>query len=356
MSAFPATSVLTPESTLHSRLVAARRREIGKWGLSMSAHSPFSVQPGTKVFVAGGRGLVGSAVVRELESRGVTSIDAPRSSELNLLDRDAVVAYLAKHTPDLVIDAAARVGGIHANNTYPAEFLSENIQIQVNLMDAAAQAGVDRFVFLGSSCIYPKFAPQPIPEDSLMTGELEETNSAYAVAKIAGIQQVQAHRKQYDRHWISAMPTNIYGPGDNFHPEDSHVVPALVRRIHEAQEAGAKEVVIWGSGTPLREFLFVDDLAKAIVFLAEHYDSGEIINVGSGEEVSIRELAETIVDVVGFEGKLVFDTSKPDGTPRKFLDNSRIEALGWSPHMSLRDGLDQTYRWFLEHTESFRGR
>ena len=317
---------------------------------------PFTLEPQTRVFVAGGRGLVGSAVVRELKRRGVEHIDAPSSKELNLLDRSAVRDYLAQHTPDLIIDAAARVGGIHANNTYPAEFLSENIQIQVNLMDAAAEAGVDRFVFLGSSCIYPKFAAQPIREDSLMTGELEPTNSAYAVAKIAGIQQVQAHRTQYGRHWISAMPTNIYGPGDNFHPEDSHVVPALIRRIHEAKESGAPEVVIWGSGTPLREFLHVDDLARAIMFLAEHYDSGEHINVGSGEEVSIRELAETIVDVVGYDGQLAFDTSKPDGTPRKFLDNSRIEGLGWSPQVGLREGLAETYQWFVDHGDSFRGK
>lgn len=317
---------------------------------------PFALSPETKVFVAGGRGLVGAAIVRELRRRGVTSIDAPSSRELNLLKREAVSEYLAKKTPDLLIDAAARVGGIHANNTYPAEFLSENIQIQVNLMDAAAAAGVDRFVFLGSSCIYPKFAPQPIPEDSLLTGELEPTNSAYAVAKIAGIQQVQAHRAQYGRHWISAMPTNIYGPGDNFHPEDSHVVPALMRRIHEAKEQHAPHVTIWGSGTPLREFLFVEDLARAIVFLAEHYDSGDIINVGSGEEVSIRELAEAIVDVIRYEGDLVFDSSKPDGTPRKLLDNSKIESLGWKPQVSLREGLAETYEWFLEHIETFRGK
>lgn len=320
------------------------------------ANRTFELTPETRVFVAGGRGLVGAGVIRELTRRGVTKIDAPSSKELDLLDRDAVFGYLAGNTPDVIIDAAARVGGIHANNTYPAEFLSDNIRIQVNLMDAAASSSVDRFVFLGSSCIYPKFAPQPIPEESLLTGDLEPTNSAYAVAKIAGIQQVQAHRKQYGRHWISAMPTNIYGPGDNFHPEDSHVVPALIRRIHEAKLAHAPQVVIWGTGTPLREFLFVDDLARAIIYLTEHYDSDDIINVGSGEEVSIRTLAETIAQVVGYQGELVFDDSKPDGTPRKFLDNSKIAALGWSPEVSLADGLAVTYDWFLDHAETFRGK
>lgn len=294
-------------------------------------------------------------MVRELERRGVKDVDAPPSAELNLLDRESVFHYFQQETPDLIIDAAARVGGIHANNTYPAEFLSQNLQIQVNLMDAAAEANVERLVFLGSSCIYPKLADQPMRETALLTGELEPTNSAYAVAKIAGIEQVRAHRKQYGRKWISAMPTNIYGPGDNFHPENSHVAPALLRRIHEANERGDHEVVIWGTGSPRREFLHSDDLARALLFLAEHYDSDDIINVGSGEEVSIHELATTIAQVVGFDGTLRFDSSKPDGTPRKLLDSSRLAALGWVPETSLADGLATTYQWFLEHEDTYRG-
>ena len=323
----------------------------------MSITTPvFTLQPDTRFMVAGGRGLVGSAVVRKLRERGLTDILQPTSQELDLTKRDQVFSYLTTHNPDVVVDAAAKVGGIHANATYPAQFLSDNIQIQVNLMDAAAESDVDKFVFLGSSCIYPKFAPQPIPESSLMTGDLEPTNSAYAVAKIAGIEQVKAHRSQYNRSWISAMPTNIYGPGDNFHPENSHVVPALIRRIHEAKRDNLPSVTIWGSGTPLREFLYSEDLADAIIFLIEHYDQADHINVGSGQEVSIADLARSIVDVVGYEGELVFDTTKPDGTPRKLLDNSRIESLGWTPKTSLRDGLATTYQWFLDNEETFRGK
>jgi len=324
---------------------------------SMSPPEPvFTLQPDTRVMVAGARGLVGSAVVHKLRERGVETILQPTSADLDLTQRDSVFSYLAENTPDVVVDAAAKVGGIHANATYPAQFLSDNIQIQVNLMDASAEAGVDKFVFLGSSCIYPKFAPQPIPESSLMTGDLEPTNSAYAVAKIAGIEQVKAHRSQYNRSWISAMPTNIYGPRDNFHPENSHVVPALIRRIHEAKRDNLPDVTIWGSGTPLREFLYSEDLADAIIFLIEHYDQSDHINVGSGQEVSIAELARTIVDVVGYEGALVFDPTKPDGTPRKLLDNSRIEQLGWTPTTPLRDGLATTYQWFLDNEDAFRGK
>jgi len=323
----------------------------------MSSASPlFAITPDTRVMVAGGRGLVGSAVVRALKKKGLSNLLTPTSSELDLRDREKVFEYLKETQPDIIIDAAARVGGILANSTYPAEFLSDNLLVQLNLMDAAADAEVNKFVFLGSSCIYPKFAPQPIPESSLMTGDLEPTNSAYAVAKIAGIEQVKAHRAQYNRSWISAMPTNIYGPGDNFHPENSHVVPALIRRIHEAKRDGVPTVTIWGSGTPLREFLYSEDLADAIIFLIEHYDHPDHINVGSGQEVSIADLAKTIVEVVGYEGELVFDTTKPDGTPRKLLDNSRIEQLGWTPKTTLRDGLATTYEWFLANEDTFRGK
>ena len=306
------------------------------------------------IYVAGHRGLAGSAIWRALEKRGFTNVVGLSSSELDLTDRPRVFDVLSSIKPDIVIDAAARVGGIHANNTYPAEFLSENLQIQTNVMDASHHAGVDRLLFLGSSCIYPKFAPQPIPESSLLTGALEETNDAYAIAKIAGIMQVQASRRQYGHRWISAMPTNLYGPGDNFHPENSHVLAALLRRFHEAVEEKRDSVTIWGTGTPLREFLFVDDLADAVLFLLEHYDDPLTINVGSGQEVSIKNLALAIADVVGFEGEILHDLSRPDGTPRKVLDTSRLSALGWTATTTLSEGLRETYDWYLAHLGSVR--
>jgi GDP-L-fucose synthase len=308
----------------------------------------------SRVYVAGHRGLAGSAIWRALAAAGFDDLIGARSSEVDLRDRAATFDYLLSTRPDVVVLAAARVGGIVANNTYPAEFLSENLQIQVNVMDAAQAAGVQRLLFLGSSCIYPKFAEQPIRESSLLTGALEPTNDAYAVAKIAGIMQVQAHRRQYGVRWISAMPTNLYGPGDNFDRENSHVLPALIRRFHEAVETGADSVVLWGSGTPRREFLHVDDLGRAIVHLLDVYDEPETINVGVGEDVTIREVAEIVAEVVGFSGEIVQDTSRPDGTPRKLLDVSRLTALGWQPRIALREGIESTYRWFREHRAEAR--
>ena len=306
------------------------------------------------IYVAGHRGLAGSAIWRHLEKAGYTNLVGFTSSELDLTDRDLVFKKVAEISPDVIIDAAAKVGGIHANDTYPAEFLSDNLQIQVNLMDAANAAGVDRLLFLGSSCIYPKFAPQPIHESSLLTGALEETNSAYGIAKIAGILQVKAVRKQFDRHWISAMPANLYGPNDNYHPENSHVLAALIRGIHQAKVSNISEVAVWGTGTPLREFLHVDDLASAVEFLLNHYDQPETINVGSGDEVSISELAALIAEVVGFEGSIAHDLSQPDGTPRKMLDSGKLHDLGWKPAWNLRDGIADAYAWFVEHHDSLR--
>lgn len=310
----------------------------------------------SRIYVAGHRGLVGSAIWRHLQSEGYTDLVGASSSELDLRDRGSVFEFMRAKRPDVVIDAAAKVGGIHANNTFPANFLSDNLQIQVNVMDAANDIDVDRLLFLGSSCIYPKFAEQPIKESSLLTGELEPTNDAYAIAKIAGIMQVQASRKQYGRRWISAMPTNLYGPGDNFHPENSHVLPALMRRIHEAKLQGDPEVVIWGSGTPRREFLYVDDLAKASLFLLENYDSPDTINVGVGEDLSIRDLALMVAETVGYEGELVQDASKPDGTPRKLLDVSRLNDLGWTATTALDEGVANTYRWYLDNFAAVRAK
>lgn len=299
------------------------------------------------VYIAGHRGLAGSAIARAIEADGTRDWVGRTHAELDLLDRAAVAAFVAETKPDTVVVAAAKVGGIAANNAFPVEFLTENLQIQSNLIDAAHASDVPRLLFLGSSCIYPKFAPQPIHEDSLLTGPLEPTNDAYAIAKIAGIRLVDAYRSQYGRRWISAMPTNLYGPGDNFDLETSHVLPALIHRFHDAKVSGAPSVTVWGSGSPLREFLHVDDLAGAVLHLLDEYDEAGPINIGYGEDLPIRELAELVKDVVGFEGELIWDAERPDGTPRKILDSSRIRALGWQPQIDLRAGLESTYAWFL---------
>ena len=307
------------------------------------------------VYVAGHRGLVGSAMWRKLTAEGFTHLIGRTSGELDLTNRPAVFEFFAAQRPRYVILAAAKVGGILANATYPVDFLSQNLQIQVNTMDAALAHGVERLLFLGSSCIYPKLAPQPIPEDALLTGHLEPTNDAYAIAKIAGILQVQAVRRQYGLPWISAMPTNLYGPGDNFSPTGSHVLPALIRRYEEARETGAATVVNWGSGTPRREFLHVDDLAAACLFLLEHYDSAEHINVGTGQDVPIREIAALVAETVGYTGAVEWDTSKPDGTPRKLLDVSTLTAAGWQATIGLREGIEQTVAWYRAHRADLRG-
>jgi GDP-L-fucose synthase len=303
---------------------------------------------GAPTYVAGHRGLVGGAVLRHLQDAGFTSVVTRPSSELDLRDREAVEVFFEAERPATVVMAAAKVGGILANSTYPADFISDNLRMQVNVLDAAARHGTTKLLFLGSSCIYPKLAPQPIREDSLLTGPLEPTNEAYAIAKIAGVLQVQALRRQYEVHYISAMPTNLYGPGDNFHPTNSHVLPSLIRRFHEAKEAGAASVTVWGTGNPRREFLHVDDLARASLFLLQRYDEPEPINIGLGIDLSIRELAEMIADTVGYEGKLNFDMSKPDGTPRKLLDVSKLHGLGWHAEIGLQEGLEQTYAWYQE--------
>jgi GDP-L-fucose synthase len=297
-------------------------------------------------YVAGHRGLVGSAVWRHLEERGHTRLIGRTSSELDLRDRAAADAFFDEQRPEYVVLAAAKVGGIVANSTYPADFLSENLRIQLNVLDAAARTGVRRLLFLGSSCIYPKYADQPIREDSLLTGTLEPTNDAYAIAKIAGVLHVQALRRQHGVSFISAMPTNLYGSNDNFDPETSHVLPALVRKFAEAKRAGARSVELWGTGTPRREFLWADDLARACVTLLEKYDDPAPINIGVGEDLTIADLAALIAQVVGYEGELTFDPSRPDGTPRKLLDVSRIHALGWKAEVSLPDGIERIYRWF----------
>ena len=299
------------------------------------------------VYIAGHNGLVGSAIWRALEAEGVGKLIGWRSAELDLCDRDATFDAINDAKPDVIIDAAAKVGGIMANSTYPVEFLRDNMLIQTNVMDAAHAANTERLLFLGSSCIYPRHATQPIRESSLMTGPLEPTNQAYAMAKIAGIFYIEAHRTQYGRRWISAMPTNLYGPRDNFDLQSSHVLPAFIRRFHEAKVANAPSVTVWGTGTPRREFLHVDDLAQACLVLLQHYDSPETINVGLGDDMPIRELAETVASVIGYQGAIEWDSAKPDGMPRKLLDTTRINDLGWKPQIALRDGLASTYEWYL---------
>jgi GDP-L-fucose synthase len=300
-----------------------------------------------RIFVAGARGLVGSALCRTLAARGFTRILSPSRSALDLRNRAAVDRFFATERPDYVFMAAAKVGGIVANDSYPADFIRDNLEIQTNTIDAAYRAGSRKLCFLGSSCIYPRLASQPLQESSLLTGPLEPTNQWYAVAKIAGIKMCQAYVLQYGFNAISVMPTNLYGPGDNFDLQTSHVLPALLRKFHTAKESGASDVVVWGSGTPRREFLYVDDLADALCFLMEHYDSPEIINVGWGQDVTIAELASLIAEVVGFRGTVVFDRSKPDGTPRKLLDVGKISALGWRARTQLAEGVRATYDWYL---------
>ena len=306
---------------------------------------------GSKIYVAGHRGLVGSAIVRRLRAAGHDNLVLRTSAELDLKDQAAVQAFFAAERPEVVVLAAARVGGILANDSYPADFIYDNLMIEANVIEAARQVGVRKLLFLGSTCIYPKLAPQPLKEEYLLSGPLEPTNEWYAVAKIAGIKLCQAYRRQYGCDFISAMPTNLYGPGDNFDLEKSHVMPALIRKCHEAKLRGDRTVTVWGSGRPRREFLHVDDCADACVYLLAHYDEEPIVNIGVGEDLTIRELAEMVKEVVGFEGDLVFDASKPDGTPRKLVDVTRLFGLGWRPSIGLREGIEQTYRWFLEQEE-----
>ena len=302
-----------------------------------------------KIFVAGYRGMVGSALMRRLEAEAFSNVVTRERAQLDLTDESAVAKFFAEEKPDIVILAAAKVGGIKANNDYPVEFLVENLRIQNNVIRSAYDNGVRKLLFLGSSCIYPKFAPQPIPERALLTGPLEQTNEAYAIAKIAGIKLCQAFSREYGANFISAMPTNLYGSNDNFDLETSHVLAALLRKAHEAKTRKARDLIVWGSGKPRREFLHVNDLASACLFLLEEYDSPEIINVGCGEDISIRKLAELICDVVGFDGELAWDNTKPDGTPRKLLDITKLRNLGWQPTIPLREGIAQTYDWFLKN-------
>lgn len=305
---------------------------------------------GKRVFVAGHRGMVGSAVMRRLAGEDCEVLTASRG-ELDLMDQAGVRRFMAARRPDAVVMAAAKVGGILANNRFPVDFLHENLVMQTNVIESAFRSDVRKLLFLGSSCIYPKFAPQPIPEDALLTGPLEPTNEWYAVAKIAGLKLCQAYRRQYGVDYISAMPTNLYGPGDNFDLDSSHVVPALMRKAHEARREGHKSLTVWGSGTPMREFLHVDDAADALVWLLKNYAGDSHVNVGSGEDITIAELARTVASVVGADVEVTFDPTKPDGTPRKLMDVSRLFATGWRPRYTLRGGLEETYAWFLQHIE-----
>jgi len=317
--------------------------------------SPGELDRGATFYVAGHRGLAGSAIVRRLEAAGFENIVGIASAELDLRNRKPVFDFLAAVRPRYVVLAAAKVGGILANNTYPVDFLSDNLRIQTNVFDAAREAGVERLLFLGSSCIYPKFAQQPIREESLLTGHLEPTNDAYAIAKIAGILHVQAVRRQYGLPWISAMPTNLYGPHDNFSPTSSHVLPALIRRYDEARASGTPTVTNWGTGSPRREFLHADDMADACLYLLEHYDGSAQVNVGTGSDLTIRDVAATIASVVGFCGETCWDTSKPDGTLQKLLDVSKLAQLGWTSNIGLEEGLERTVAWYRDHVGAMRG-
>jgi GDP-L-fucose synthase len=308
-----------------------------------------SITKRSKIYVAGHQGLVGSALLRALQSRGYERILLRSRAELDLTRQEAVQAFFERERPDAVILAAARVGGIHANNSRPGEFIRDNLLIQDHVIDAAQRSGVEKFVFLGSSCIYPKLAEQPIREESLLSGPLEPTNEWYAIAKIAGVKLCQALRREYGFNAICLMPTNLYGPGDNFDLQQAHVLPALLRRIHEAKRSGSASVSVWGSGAPRREFLHVDDLADAVLYLLHEYDGEPIVNIGWGKDISILELAELLVSVIDYNGELLFDTTKPDGTPRKLLDVGRLTALGWAPTIALREGIQSTYTWFVEH-------
>lgn len=322
--------------------------------MNLNQSPPFPLEKSAAFYVAGHKGLVGSAIWRGLENRGFTNLIGKSSSELDLRDREAVRSFFEEHKPKYVVLAAAKVGGILANSTKPVDFLSDNLRVQLNVIDAALEFGVDRLLFLGSSCIYPKNAPQPLIEDYLLTGLLEPTNDAYAIAKIAGILHVQSMRRQYGKQWISAMPTNLYGPGDNFDPLNSHVLPGLIRRYDDAVQAGNPSVTNWGTGTPRREFMYVDDMADACIFLLENYDGDQHVNIGTGQDCSIAEVASVIADATGFEGTTEWDTSKPDGMHQKLLDVSKINKLGWKSKVSLEEGINRTLAWYRTNIKDRR--